>query len=71
MLALNHWIDRFPPQPSLNRAVSGEFLEDARAAAGRSAGCMPNLLTVDFYDRSGVVEAAAAINAVPPVLPGG
>jgi hypothetical protein len=70
MLALNHWIDRFPPQPSLNREVSGEFLENRARQCAEARGVMPNLLTVDFYDRSGVVAAAAAINSVPPPLPG-
>jgi uncharacterized membrane protein HdeD (DUF308 family) len=70
MLGLNHWIDRFPPQPSLNREVAGEFLEARARECAEQRELMPGLLAVDFYDRSGVVQAAASINSAPPPLPG-
>ena len=68
LLGLNHWIDRFPPQPSQNRRVAGEFLEERARRCGVERRLVPNILAVDFYDRSGVVQAAAAINAAPVPL---
>ena len=69
LLGINHWIDRFPPQPSLNTKVSGAFLEARARECARERGLVPNILAVDFYDRSGVVQVAAALNSAPEPLP--
>jgi hypothetical protein len=62
LLLVNHWVDSFPPSPRGNRAIAGDFLAARLERCARERGMMPNLVAVDFYDRSGVVEAARALN---------
>ena len=63
---LNHWIDRFPPPPSGNQRIGGAVLErHGSSAASGSAGSSPNLVAVDFYERTGVLALAKRLNARP------
>jgi uncharacterized membrane protein HdeD (DUF308 family) len=65
MLLVNHWIDDFPPPPSRNSRIGGDFLRERLERCERERGTLPNLVAVDFYERSGVVAAARALNARP------
>ena len=60
---LNHWIDTFPPSPSRNRRIGGRLLERRVDGCERARGLRPNLLAVDFYERSGVIDVARRLNA--------
>jgi hypothetical protein len=60
---LNHWIDTFPPSPSRNRPIGGRFLERRVGRCERARGLRPNLLAVDFYERSDVIDVAGRLNA--------
>jgi hypothetical protein len=66
MLLLNHWIDTFPPSVSRNDRIGADFLERRAQRCGRERGLTPNLLAVDFYERSDVVEVARQLNAGRP-----
>jgi hypothetical protein len=66
MLLLNHWIDTFPPSVSRNDRIGGDFLERRARRCGQARGLPPNLLAVDFYERSDVVEVAHRLNAARP-----
>jgi hypothetical protein len=66
LLMLNHWIDSFPPPPSRNAQIGGRFLRERIERCARARGMLPNLVAVDYYDRSGVVSAAASANAARP-----
>jgi hypothetical protein len=66
MLLLNHWIDTFPPSVSRNDRIGGTFLERRAERCGRLRRLVPNLLAVDFYERSDVVEVARRLNATEP-----
>jgi hypothetical protein len=63
ILLLNHWIDTFPPQPVLNapigRAAAIRSRLERCAGAGSAHG---GIVAVDFYQQSGVVQAAAQLN---------
>jgi hypothetical protein len=63
MLLLNHWIDTFPPSVSRNDQIGAGFLEQRARQCGRVRGLTPNLLVVDFYERSDVVDVARRLNA--------
>jgi len=63
LLLLNHWIDRFPPPPSGNQAIGNAVLERQAERCERAREQLPNLLAVDFYERTGVVELAERLNA--------
>jgi hypothetical protein len=67
LLMINHWIDRFPPPPLENIRIgdAGTLLERV-AECGRRLGRTPNLIPVDFYDRTDVLEVARRLNARPP-----
>ena len=62
MLMLNHWIPPFPPSVADNARIGGELLRERAALCGSERGPLPNLLAVDFYERSGVIEASAELN---------
>ena len=63
LLLMNHWIDRFPPSPRRNRAVSDRLTLLRRVRSCREAlGRAPNLIAVDFYERSEVVHIARKLN---------
>ena len=66
MLLLNHWIDTFPPSVSRNDRIGGAFLARRARRCGRVRRLVPNLLAVDFYERSDVVEVARRLNATRP-----
>ena len=63
MLLLNHWIDTFPPAVSRNDRIGASFLERRARRCGQARGLTPNLLAVDFYERSDVVDVARRLNA--------
>ena len=46
-----------------NEQIGGRFLERRLRQCQRRRGLLPNLIAVDFYERSGVVEAARRLNA--------
>ncbi len=62
LLLVNHWIDGFPPSPSRNLQIAGPFLERRVARCERAREMLPNLLAVDFYERSGVIDVARRLN---------
>lgn len=63
LLLVNHWIDSFPPSPSRNERIGGAFLERRLERCERERGRPPNLVAVDFYENSDVVEIARDMNA--------
>jgi len=65
LLLINHWIPPFPPSVSRNARIGGEFLEDRLEQCARARSQLPNLVAVDFYEQSGVIEVAARLNARP------
>ncbi len=62
LLLVNHWIARFPPSPRRNARIGGAVLRDRLARCERERGLRPNLVAVDFYERSGVVKIADELN---------
>jgi hypothetical protein len=66
MLLLNHWIDTFPPSVSRNDSIGADFLGRRAQRCGHERRLVPNLLAVDFYERSDVVEVARRFNATRP-----
>jgi hypothetical protein len=65
MLLINHWIDGFPPSPSRNERVGGSVLERQVERCERERGQLPNLIAVDFYERTRVLAVARRLNARP------
>lgn len=63
LFLVNHWIPPFPPVAAANQRIGGRFLERRLEDCGRRRGLMPNLIAVDFYERTGVVAAARRLNA--------
>jgi hypothetical protein len=63
LLLLNHWIDGFPPSPSRNQRVGGGVLERQVERCERVRRQLPNLVAVDFYERTRVVAIARRLNA--------
>jgi hypothetical protein len=66
MLLLNHWIDTFPPSVSRNDRIGADFLGRRAQRCGHERRLVPNLLAVDFYERSDVVDVARRFNATRP-----
>ncbi|HWT92592.1 MAG TPA: hypothetical protein VN238_06320, partial [Solirubrobacteraceae bacterium] len=62
LLLVNHWIDTFPPSPSRNRKIGGKVLRDRLARCEKERRMLPNVVAVDFYERSGVVDAVRRLN---------
>jgi hypothetical protein len=58
LLLLNHWTDTFPPSPSRNERIGGSVLRTQIDRCERERGQLPNLVAVDFYERTGVVRIA-------------
>jgi len=63
LFLMNHWLDRFPPPPAENGAVADrasllERLRSCRTARGQR----PNLIAVDFYEGSDLMETARELN---------
>ena len=65
LFMVNHWIPPFPPSVSSNDEIAGAALDRRLKRCARARGLFPNLLAVDFHERSGVVEAAERLNAKP------
>jgi hypothetical protein len=65
LLLINHWIDGFPPSPSRNERVGGSVLERQVDRCERARGQLPNLIAVDFYERTRVLAVARRLNARP------
>ena len=65
LLLVNHWIPPFPPSVTRNARIGGAFLEDRLEQCGNARERLPNIVAVDFYEQSGVVEIAARLNARP------
>jgi hypothetical protein len=66
MLLLNHWVDTFPPSVSRNDRIGADFLGRRAQRCGHVRRLVPNLLAVDFYESSDVVEVARRFNATRP-----
>jgi hypothetical protein len=62
LFLVNHWISALPPSPSRNREVGDGFLDRRLDECARERGLQPNVVAVDFYESSGVVEAARRLN---------
>jgi hypothetical protein len=63
ILALNHWIDTFPPSPEGNERINGRGAILARVRrCERERGMPVSVIAVDHYDRGDVVGAAAQLN---------
>jgi hypothetical protein len=65
LLLLNHWIDGFPPSPSRNERVGAGVLERQVERCERARRQLPNLVAVDFYERTRVLAIARRLNARP------
>ena len=63
LLMLNHWIDRFPPPPSGNQRIGNAVLARQVDRCEQQRGQLPNLVAVDFYERTGVIALAKRLNA--------
>ena len=63
LLLVNHWIPPFPPSVSRNERIGGGFLRRRLERCERRRNLVPNLIAVDFYERSAVVELARERNA--------
>jgi hypothetical protein len=66
LLMLNHWIPPFPPSVTRNERIGGSFLRRMIGRCERERSMLPNLIAVDFYDRTQVVEIARDLNAEQP-----
>ena len=63
LLLVNHWIPPFPPSVSRNGRIGNRFLRGRLRRCEQQRDMRPNLVAVDFYERSGVVAAARQLNA--------
>ena len=59
---VNHWIPPFPPSVGQNERIGGRVLRRRLNLCERRRGLVPNMVAVDFHERSGVVEGADALN---------
>jgi hypothetical protein len=66
LLMLNHWIPPFPPSVTRNQRIGGSFLRRMIGRCERERAMLPNLVAVDFYDRTHVVQIARELNAEQP-----
>lgn len=66
LLMLNHWIPPFPPSVTRNQRIGGSFLRRMIGRCERERSMLPNLIAVDFYERTHVVEIARSLNAEQP-----
>ena len=63
---LNRWIPPFPPSVTRNQRIGGSFLRRLIGRCERERSMLPNLIAVDFYERTHVVEIARSLNAEQP-----
>jgi hypothetical protein len=67
LLMLNNWVDGFPPSPSRNLPVGARsFIVERVGRCRELRGLTPNLIAVDFYERSDVLAVARDLNAARP-----
>jgi hypothetical protein len=67
LLMLNNWVDGFPPSPTRNRPVGERsFILERVRRCQELRGLTPNLIAVDFYERTDVRDVARDLNAAPP-----
>ena len=65
LLAVNNWIDRFPPPLSANREVlRPAFIERRLRRCERERGLKPTLVASDFYDQGDLVGAVRELNGL-------
>jgi hypothetical protein len=57
---------RFPPSVTRNQAIGGAFLRTRLGRCERARDRLPNLVAVDFYERTGVVDAVRRLNQEQP-----
>jgi uncharacterized membrane protein HdeD (DUF308 family) len=62
LFLVNHWIDTFPPSVSRNQRIGGRVLRRRLDRCARERRLTPNLIAVDFYERTGVVGIAQRRN---------
>jgi hypothetical protein len=62
LLLLNHWIDTFPPSPSRNQRAGGLVLRERLRRCERVRRMLPNLVAVDFYERTDVLGIVDRVN---------
>jgi hypothetical protein len=65
LFLVNHWIDTFPPSPTRNERIGADYLSERLSRCERSRRLAPNLIAVDFYERTDVVGIAAKLNTQP------
>jgi hypothetical protein len=65
LLLLNHWIARFPPRVSDQVRIGGRFLKERIQRCTKEKGITGAIVPVDFYERTGVVTLAKALNSGP------
>jgi hypothetical protein len=65
LLVLNHWIARFPPRVSDQVRIGGRFLKQRIERCTKEKGVGGAIVPVDFYEKTGVVTVAAALNKGP------
>jgi hypothetical protein len=63
---INHWIPPFPPSVTRNQAIGGAFLHTRLGRCERARDMLPNIIAVDFYERTGVVGAARRLTEEQP-----
>jgi hypothetical protein len=63
MLLINHWSSSYPPTPSRNERIGGPVLKKRLERCERRRDQLPNLVAVDFYERTDVVRIAREMNA--------
>jgi hypothetical protein len=66
LLMLNHWIPPFPPSVTRNQRIGGSFLRRMIGRCERERSMLPNLIAVDFYERTHVIEIVRDLNAEQP-----
>jgi hypothetical protein len=68
LFQLNHWVEKLPRSPSTAEKVNDlDFLLDrVRRCRKLRNGALTNIVAVDYYNKGDVVDAAEALNGLPP-----